>query len=278
MTEIHEQPTVPGETLFFDDFCAESLDRAQWNVEITGEIVNHEQQAYIDSPDTIYTVPPSGVPADTDEDAHGVLVLHPRWRPGFRTSDGQQFDFVSGRINTRGKAEFTYGNISARIKMPVGIGVWPAFWAMGAGEWPECGEIDVMEYVGEPDWVSAAVHGPGYSGDGALVNNYYFPSDRDASAWHIYAVEWTCQNGLLFKIDDELIYRVTRPMVENFGRWTFSAPKYLVLNFALGGKYPFKINGVNQPYFGLPNDTAEAIHRDQVRLMVDWVKVSRLPE
>ena len=80
---------------------------------------------------------------------------------------------------------------------------------------------------------------------------------------------------MLFKIDGELNFRVTRPMVENFGRWAFDKPMFILLNFALGGGYPAKINGVREPYFGLPAETVQAIQRGEARMLVDWVKVTK---
>ncbi|GAP15771.1 beta-glucanase/Beta-glucan synthetase [Longilinea arvoryzae] len=258
-----------GQTIFFDDFTAGELDRSKWNVAITGEVTNHEQQAYIDSPETLYLI------SGESENANGALVLHPRWRPGTRTTGGQSFDFVSGRLHTRGRVEFTYGSIAARIRLSAGVGLWPAFWLLGLGTWPASGEIDIMENVGEPDWASVAAHGPGYSGDAGLVNNRYFPPQNDATSWHVYAVDWTAADGLLFRIDGELVYRVTRPMVEVFGPWAYDNPKFLILNFALGGNYPFKVNGVRQPYFGLPESTVQSIQRGEARMLVDWVKVTQ---
>ncbi|HEX2979443.1 MAG TPA: glycoside hydrolase family 16 protein [Anaerolineaceae bacterium] len=259
-----------SETIFFDDFTSDALDRTKWNVAITGEVTNTEQQAYVDSPETIYLI------SGESEGANGALVIHPRWRPGTRTPEGKTFDFISGRIHTRGRVEFTYGSIAARIRMTTGAGLWPAFWALGSGEWPQCGEIDMMEYVGEPDWASVAVHGPGYSGDAALVNTRYFKLENDATTWHVYAVDCTAAGELLFKIDDELVYRVTRQMIEYFGPWVYADQKHLLLNLALGGVYPYKINGVRQPYYGLPESTVQLIRRGEARLLVDWVKVTRL--
>ena len=258
-----------SEIIFFDDFTTNILDRSKWNVEITGQVVNNEQQAYIDSPDTIYIQPGD---ADT---AHGALVIHPRYRAGYFTPQGESYDFVSGRINTRGKMEFFQGNISARIKLPAGAGLWPAFWAMGVdGEWPQNGEIDIMENAGESDWTSVALHGPGYSGETPLVNKKYFSTANNATAWHIYSMDWTTPDGLLFKIDGELIYRVTRPMIEYYGAWVFDNKKFLILNCALGGTYPFKTNGVRSPYNGIPQAVVKSIQNNEAKMMVDWVKVS----
>ncbi len=256
--------------LFFDDFSSGELDRTKWNVRTTGSVYNQEQQAYIDSPETIYFASPEEVPGAEN----GALVLHARHHPGFTTPEGDRFDFISGRMDTREKFTFMYGRAAARMKLPAGAGLWPAFWALGQKPWPESGEIDIMEYVGEPDWVSAAVHGPGFSGESALVNKLYFQDPAGATAWHVYAVDWT-PDKMIFTVDDVLIYRVTRPMVDFFGPWVFADQKYLILNLALGGTYPFKTNGVRSPYYGMPESTAQSIKDGMARVFIDWVKVER---
>jgi beta-glucanase (GH16 family) len=250
-----------GQLVFFDDFSGASLDRSKWNVRVTGSTVNNEQQAYVDSSATIYI-------------ENGALVLQPRFSPGFTTKEGKKFDFISGRIDSRSKVEFMYGTASARIKLTEGSGLWPAWWILGTGRWPETGEIDVLEYVGEKDWASAAVHGPGYSGETPFVNRLYFPADNDVTNWHVYAVDWT-PDSLVFRYDGIPMFRVTRPMVEHFGKWVFDNPKFLILNFALGGAYPVKINGAKQPYNGMPASTVELIKNNQSKMWVDWVKITR---
>ncbi|WP_448336056.1 glycoside hydrolase family 16 protein [Bellilinea sp.] len=257
------------ETLFFDDFTAAHLNRDVWNVEVTGKIYNNEQQAYIDSPETVYI-------SHSEADCNGALVLQAHYRPGFSTPQGAPFDFVSGRVHTRGKFTFRYGRVSARLKTPAVSGVWPAFWVLGnGGEWPACGEIDIMEAVGEPDWVSAAAHGPNYSGEAGLVNKKYFQPPDSIAEWHIYTAECTPEK-LLFFVDDELIYRITRPMVTFFGPWVFNSEKFLILNLALGGTYPYKTNGIHQPYYGLPSPAVQEIQNNHVRFLVDWVKITTL--
>jgi beta-glucanase (GH16 family) len=253
---------------FFDDFTSPELDRGVWNVRVTGATVNDEQQAYVDSRETISVSP---LPC---ADAHGVLTIQPRFHPGFLTPEGRRFDFVSGRIDTREKVRFTYGTVEARIKLRGGSGLWPAFWALGdEARWPDCGEIDIMENVGEPDWVSAALHGPGYSGETPLANRLYFPPGDDAARWHTYSVDWTPQS-LVFRVDERTLYRVSREMVEFHGPWAYDSEKYLILNFALGGTFPFKTNGVRRPYRGLPQETVRSIQAGEARMLVDWVKVT----
>jgi beta-glucanase (GH16 family) len=265
--KIETQAT--GRVLFYDDFSSGELDRSKWNVRLTGPVYNDEQQAYVDSPETIHFAAADQVPGTTG----GALVIQPRYRPGFVTPEGGRFDFISGRLDTRDNFDFLYGSAEARIKLPLGAGLWPAFWLMGYGRWPDIGEIDVMEYVGERDWVSSAVHGPNYCGEAGLVNKLYFPGAADAAAWHSYRLDWR-PDSLVFTVDDQLIYRVTRPMTEFFGPWVFDNRKFLILNFALGGTYPFKTNGARQPYYGLPASTVERIKQDQIKIVVDWVQVT----
>lgn len=257
------------ETLFFDDFIAAHLNRDVWNVEVTGKIYNNELQAYIDSPETVYV-------SNSETDCNGALVLQAYCRPGFCNPQGTQFDFVSGRVHTRNKVTFRYGRVAARLKIPAVSGAWPAFWALGTqGAWPACGEIDIMEAVGEPDWISAAAHGLNYSGEAGLVNKKYFQPPDGIAEWHIYTAECTPEK-LLFFVDDELIYRITRPMVTFFGPWVFDGEKFLILNLALGGTYPFKTNGIHQPYYGLPYAAVQDIQNNLVRFVVDWVKITTL--
>lgn len=260
--------TVEQKLIFSDDFNSGQLDRSKWNVRTTGKVVNNEQQAYVDSEETIYI---AAAPEAADAQ-NKALVLHPHYRPGYTTADGQRFDFISGRLDTRDKFQFAYGSASARMKLPAGPGLWPAFWAMGSGAWPENGEIDVMECVGEPDWVSCALHGPNYSGESALVNKLFFQNGEDATSWHTYTVEWM-PNRIVFKVDGVTVYRVTRPMVDFFGPWVFDGNKYLILNLALGGVYPFKTNGIREPYYGLSAETVARIKDDEVKVLVDWVRV-----
>jgi beta-glucanase (GH16 family) len=250
---------APTRTLFVDDFFGRELDRAKWNVIVTGRTVNNEQQAYVDSTEVLYV-------------KDGALVIEPRFREGFTTPQGNSFNFISGRIDTRSKFAFTYGTAAARMKLAAGAGLWPAFWALGDGRWPDTGEIDIMEHVGDPTWTSVALHGPGYFGDTPLVKR---APVRNASIddWHVYSVDWTTDT-LVFRTDGRETYRVTRAMVEKYGKWSFDNPKHLIVNLALGGNYPFAVNKAETPYRGLPESTVRAIQQNKVRILVDWVRVT----
>jgi len=263
-------PSAPQRTAFFDDFAAPTLDRSHWSVRVTGRTVNEEQQAYVDDTATVRIV----TGAEAQGASNGALQIRARWRPGHLTAEGNRFDMVSGRLDTRDKVMFTYGTASARMRLPAGAGLWPAFWVLGAGPWPATGEIDVMENVGDPSWVSAAVHGPGYSGNTPLVRRDTLPSGHDATEWHVYSVDWR-PDEMIFRVDDREFYRVTKAMVAPYGRWAYDNPKYLILNLALGGGYPRGVNGTKgPPYVGLPDSTVQKIRADSVSVLVDWVRVT----
>ena len=264
-----QQAQPKTDTVFFEDFNEKNLDRTKWNVEITGQTNNNEQQAYVDSASTLYLIDGAKEGAK-----NGALVINPVFRPGYISDRNKKYDFLSARINTENKMEFTYGTFSARIKMSSGAGLWPAFWALGNGRWPDCGEIDIMETVGDSSWISNALHGPNYFGNTPLVYRAYFPKGIDVTQWHIYSVDWTA-DAIIFKLDGKTTYAVTRAMVEHYGRWAFDNAKFIILNFAIGGGYPQGQNKVTQPYFGIPQTTVDKIKSGSVKAIVDWVLVTK---
>jgi beta-glucanase (GH16 family) len=257
-------------TVFFDDFSGPSLDRSTWNVVVTGRTVNNEQQAYVDSPDTVDFV----TGADAQGAENGALRIHPRYREGFLTPEGRKFDFISGRLDTRGKVEFDHGTVSARVKLTAGQGLWPAFWILGTGQWPATGEADILENVGESDWTNFAMHGPGYSGNTPLAYRRHFPAGQDITGWHVYTCVWT-GDSLSFVVDGETSYVVTKDQVSKYGAWAYDNDKYVIVNFAVGGDYPRAVNHATAPYNGLPQATVDLIKQDQVTMLVDWVRVTK---
>jgi beta-glucanase (GH16 family) len=168
--------------------------------------------------------------------------------------------FTSARILTKGKFETKYGRIEARIKLPRGKGLWPAFWMLGSNSdtaiWPQCGEIDIMEYLGSsPTKVFGTVHGPGYSGGNAITKTYALPNSRFDTDFHVFGVEWD-ENYINFYVDDVLYNQITPSEVT--GDWVFNNPFYIILNMAVGGNYP-----------GAPNSETPFPQE----MLVDYVRV-----
>ncbi len=156
--------------------------------------------------------------------------------------------YTSGRITTQNKFSYTYGKIEARIKIPYGQGLWPAFWLLGANintvPWPTCGEIDVMENIGrEPGTVHGTVHGPGYSGSNGIGGPYTLPNNQAfSSAYHTFGVQWDA-NNVVYSVDGTTYFTVTRAMVESHGQWVYDHPFFIILNVAVGGAWPGNPDG-----------------------------------
>jgi beta-glucanase (GH16 family) len=148
--------------------------------------------------------------------------------------------FTSARIKTAKKLAFQYGRIEARMKMPQGIGTWPAFWMLGGDllegtPWPECGEIDIMEFRGDiNDRTTSALHGPTTppgSGLGAAFMNYTPLSDD----FHTYAIEWR-KNSIDFIVDGRVTGTYSSKDTGARG-WVYNQEFFLILNLAVGGTY-----------------------------------------
>lgn len=187
---------------------------------------------------------------------NGVLII---------TAKEEQFqgsNYTSARLLTKGKFEQTYGRFEARIKLPWGKGIWPAFWLLGDDSggteiWPQIGEIDVMEYVGdEPTRVFGTVHGPGYSGGESISKGFELDNDRFDAGFHIFGIEWG-PDYINWYVDDVLYSQITPEDVP--GEWVFNrGPFYIILNMAVGGSLP-----------GAPNEETEFPQT----MLVDYVRV-----
>ena len=148
--------------------------------------------------------------------------------------------FTSARLKTARKLSFMYGRVEARIKMPVGVGTWPAFWMLGGDlldgvPWPECGEVDIMEFRGDiSDRATHALHGPTTpkgSGLGAAFLSY----EPLSNGFHTYAIEWK-KDRIDFIVDGRVNGTFT---VADTGRrgWVYNQEFFLILNLAMGGTY-----------------------------------------
>ncbi len=170
-------------------------------------------------------------------------------------------NYTSGRLLTKGKWDWTYGRFEARIKAPDGkAGLWPAFWMLGsdidAVGWPQCGEIDVMEYVSRlPNEIFGTIHGPGYSG-GASYGNIYDFGAPVSNEYHVYAVEWK-PDEIRWYVDD-VLYHIAVPDDVAPNPWVYDHSHFLILNLALGGNF----GGGLSPSLTFPQ-----------RMLVDYVRV-----
>jgi beta-glucanase (GH16 family) len=177
-------------------------------------------------------------------DGKGCLDIAARKSPPhtFETRYGKG-EYSSARLVTRRKFSVKYGRIEARIKIPAGQGVWPAFWMMGEDigtrGWPACGEVDIMENIGkEPDIVHGSMHGPGYSGKQDLTAEFRLKDhQRFADDFHVFAVEWET-NEVRWYVDDQLYERRTPADLPAGTQWVFDKPFFLLLNLAIGGDWP----------------------------------------
>lgn len=233
-----------------DNFGGNSLNSADWNVELHNPgWVNNELQAYVDSTDNIYV-------------KDGNLIIQ-----AIKTADG----YTSGRVNTQNKHDYKYGRFEARAKVPSGQGFLPAFWMMPTdenlyGQWPKCGEIDIMEVLGSQTNRSySTLHfgEPHTERQGSFVlHNGTFADD-----FHVFACEWE-PGKIRFFVDDQLVAEQNDWFTkkQGFGEVAYPAPFdqpfYMILNLAVGGNWP-----------GNPDETTA--FDENARLTVDYVRVYR---
>ena len=208
----------------FDGPASTAPDPAKWVFDLgAGGWGNEELETYTSGRENSYL------------DGAGNLVIVAR------TAEPGQY--TSARIKTLSKYAVKYGRIEARMKLPAGQGIWPAFWMMGvdasSAGWPQCGEIDIMENIGrEPSMVHATIHGPDYSGAGGISQSYTLPDAQwFAADYHVFATEWS-ENSIQFFVDGHLYHTVTHAALPKGADWVFQHPFFLLLNVAVGGSWP----------------------------------------
>ena len=177
-------------------------------------------------------------------------------------------EYTSARLITWGALEVEYGRVEARMRLPEGQGIWPAFWMLGTNlgdvGWPKSGEIDVMENIGrEPDVVHGTVHGPGYSGAQGIGGSYTHPEGASFAAdFHLYAIEWE-PHEIRWFVDDQHYFTLSPDDLPAHADWVFDHPFFIVLNLAVGGQWP-----------GYPDETT----RFPQDMLVDYVRVYSVPD
>lgn len=229
-------------------------DPAKWHVIRSGSGNGNDESQY-------YTARSVNV-----HQQDGNLVITAR-KERYKGREGVR-QYTSARLETLGLFAQKYGRMEARIKLPGGQGIWPAFWMMGANvkkiQWPACGEIDIMEQVGfEPSTVHGTLHAVGYSGPMALGSEYTLPDHRRFSDdFHRFAVEWE-PGEIRFYVDDVLFATRNQRDIPANGKWPFDHPFFLLLNVAVGGHWP-----------GEPDKTTVF----PATMLVDYVRVYRFAD
>lgn len=147
---------------------------------------------------------------------------------------GQQY--TSARLLTNGKASWTYGFFEIRAKLPCGVGTWPAIWMLGTkGNWPDDGEIDIMEHVGKtPGQILGSAYTKFYNWANKTGNTKSFSVPDACDAFHNYQLYWD-DAQLAIGVDDRYFFQFTNPKTNEYSKWPFDQPQYLILNLAIGG-------------------------------------------
>ena len=251
-TAVEVEPDAEREgwvLVWRDEFSGNEIDTAKWGFEINGQGGgNNELQYYTDR-------------SDNARIEDGSLVIEARSET-YTGSDGTRY-YTSARLRTANKGDWTYGRIEARIQLPFGQGIWPAFWMLPTdwvyGGWAASGEIDIMELVGhEPNVVHGTLHYGGpwpentYSGDGYTINEPF------ANDFHTFAVEWE-EGEIRWYVDDIHVQTQTN-WFSTAGAYPapFNQRFHILLNVAVGGNWP-----------GAPDSTTVFPQK----MVVDYVRV-----
>lgn len=222
-------PVYPGYALVWsDEFSGTQVNLANWTYQIMGDGGNNEWQYYTSRPVNSWV-------------GNGMLTIQARKED--YVVGGQTYHYTSARLRTAGKQDFLYGKMEARIKLPKGQGIWPAFWMMPTdhvyGVWAASGEIDIMESVGQADAIYGTLHFGGSWPDNTSAGGSYSDGQTDYSQdFHVYGIEWE-PNRFRWFLDGQLYYVRTN--------WWSSGAAYpapfnqrfhFILNIAVGGNWP----------------------------------------
>jgi beta-glucanase (GH16 family) len=226
--------TSPWSLTWSDEFSAadgSAPDPAKWIYDLGGNgWGNQELESYTSRPQNVQI-------------QDGNLVITAR-QEDFTGADGISRNYTSARLKTQNLFAQAYGRFEARIKIPRGQGIWPAFWALGndieQSGWPRCGEIDIMENIGrEPGINHASLHGPSsVAATADLTGTILLPTGQSyADDFHVYAVEWE-PSVARFYLDSNNYASFTRAQWPAGGHWVFDHPFFIILNVAVGGSWP----------------------------------------
>lgn len=255
LTVAENKEVAPGERLelvFNDEFDGQQLDPQVWFFE-TGDGSQY------------------GIPGWGNAELQWYLPDRAQLQDGMLTITARReasngYNYTSARINTRDRFAFRYGRIEARIRLPAGQGIWPAFWLLSQdspyGSWAATGEIDIMEAINLDgtggNQIFGTIHYGGESPDNLSTSERYTPSTDVSEQFHVYALEWDVDE-IRWYVDDTL-YAVQNSWSSTAAPYPapFDQPFYIILNVAVGGNFP-----------GAPNRDTEF----PVTMDVDWVRV-----
>jgi len=238
VTPVENTPITPGpwKLTWSDEFDGPSgalVDPTKWVTETGGAGWGNQERQY-------YTTSASNASLD----GSGRLVITARAEP----ANSQLAcwygvcKYTSARLKTQGRFEQAMGKFEARIRVPRGQGLWPAFWMLGNDidrvGWPKSGEIDIMENIGkEPNMVHGTLHGPGYSGGSAVGGAYTLAGAAFADDYHLFTVEWS-PGEIRWLVDDKEYRRTATSNLPSGGTWVFDHAFFMLLNVAVGGGWP----------------------------------------
>jgi beta-glucanase (GH16 family) len=244
--------------VWFDEFNGADgsrPDKSKWVYDIGSDAWgNAEEECYTDR-------------ADNSVIRGGNLVITAR-KESIKCPKGADKPYTSARLKTLGLFSQAYGRFEARIKVPRGQGMWPAFWMLGEDipkvGWPASGEIDIMEIIGkDPSTAYGSLHGPGYNGSRGYRGEYRLPGTVEfADAFHTFSIEWE-PNVVRFYVDDDLYATQTPKKLPPDGKWVFDHPFFIILNCAVGGSWP-----------GSPDATTQFPQE----MLIDYVRVYKRAE
>ena len=241
--------SLPGRTLLwsdeFDGPAGQAPDAAKWSIDVGGSGWGNQELEYS-----------TGRPQNVALDGAGHLAITARAEAYMGK------EYTSGRLNTLAHFTRAYGRFEARMQLPAGQGIWPAFWLLGNNQptvgWPQCGEIDIIENKGqEPNKVHGTVHGPGYSGGQGITADHIVSGAPLSAGFHVYAVEWFA-NLVVFSVDGISYFTVAPQQLPAGTQWVFDHPFGIILDLAVGGNY-----------VGSPDSTTTFPQT----LLVDYVRV-----
>ena len=245
---------IPDRLVWSDEFdgtAGTSPSSKRWNLREGGNgWGNNELQSFTARPQNVAL------------DGQGNLAITAR-KETYTGKDGITRDYTSSRIDTKGKFSFSYGRLEARIRIPAGQGLWPAFWAMGedvwTAGWPNCGEIDVMETLGHaPSVVHGTLHGPvGFTQTAWAQGRSFTAPESLAEGFHTYRIIWT-PDTVEWALDGVVFSRISTSDLAANNRWAFDHDFHVLLNLSVGGNWP-----------GSP----DAATPFPSQLLVDWVRV-----